>query len=215
MKYDFDAAIFDMDGTLLNSMLYWRFTSLEFLLAHQLPVREEDLAKMMDTSSRRFLFEYAEREGIDIGTRAEVVKELEAFMNRHYLADTCAKPGIPELLQSLKEQGVRMCVATASPCEYGRNGLERIGLADYFEFITDVYEMECLKGEPEFFHRVAARLGTTADRCVVFEDALYAMKAAKEAGCTVMAVEDRTALLQREEIKRVADVYAVDPTGWL
>ena len=64
MNFDFEAAIFDMDGTLLNTMPYWRYTSLEYLLAHQLPVREDILLRMYATSSRRLLAEYMDELGV-------------------------------------------------------------------------------------------------------------------------------------------------------
>lgn len=207
MQYDFDVAIFDMDGTLLDTMRYWRYTSLEFLLAHQMPVREEDLIRMHDTSSRRLLFDIAQREKVDIGTVEEVIGELEGYMNRHYLHDAHAKRGVPEFLQMLKAKGIRMCVATGSPREYARNGLRRLNLLGFFEFVTDNYESDVTKDRPEYFIRLAERLGTTPQRCVVFEDALYAMESAKAAGCRVLAIEDDTARKQKEKIRQVADWY--------
>ena len=207
MQYDFDVAIFDMDGTLLDTMRYWRYTSLEFLLAHQMPVREEDLIRMHDVSSRKLLFDIARRENVDIGGRQEVISELEGYMNRHYLYDAHAKDGVPEFLQMLKDQGIRMCVATGSPREYARNGLGRLKLLDFFEFVTDNYESGVTKDQPEYFVRLAERLGTTPQRCVVFEDALYAMESAKAAGCRVLAIEEDTAQRQREKIRQTADWY--------
>ena len=128
-------------------------------------------------------------------------------MERHYQKDSKPKPDVPEFLQKLKEHGIRMCVATGSPRGFAGIGLVRAGIRDFFEFVTDTYEFGMDKSNPEYFHVVAKRLGTTTERCVVFEDALYAMKAAKAAGCTVVAIEDETARLQREEIKQIADVY--------
>lgn len=209
MNHPYEVAIFDMDGTLLDSMRYWRYTSLEFLLAHQMPVRPEDLTRMHDTSSRKLLYEIAEREGIDIGDRETVIAELERYMNRHYLYDVKLKENVPELLEAIRKSGMRMCVATGSPRQYARNGLYRLGILDYFEFVTDNYEnAEGLsKDKPEYFTLLAKRLGVAPEKCVVFEDAHYAMEAAKAAGCTIVAIEDETARNQREDIIRIADRY--------
>ncbi len=209
-SYDFDAAIFDMDGTLLDTMRYWRFTTLEFLLAHQLPVKNEDLVRMLDTSSRKLLYDIAERDGIEIGDKKTVVTELEDYMGRHYQYDSYPKDEhVRAFLQKLKDSGIRMCVATGSRREHARTGLGRAGLLDYFEFVTDNYEADngITKAEPEYFFQTAARLGVAPERCVVFEDACYAMEAAKKAGCRVLAIEDQTARMQKEKIVEVADWY--------
>ena len=210
LNFDFDAAIFDMDGTLLDTMRYWRYTSLEYLLAHQLPVRPEDLARMEWTSSRALVKEIAEREGFDMGSWQTMVGELEEFMNRHYLHDAKRRENVPELLEKLRGMGKPMCVATGAPRQYARNGLSRLGILKYFEFVTDCYEFGMDKSQPEYFEEVARRLGTKPEKCVVFEDALYAMKSAKAAGCRVVAIEDSTARLQRDEIRAIADRYILN-----
>lgn len=208
--YNFEAAIFDMDGTLLDTMRYWRFTTLEFLLAHGLPVKNEDLVRMLDTSSRKLLYDIAARDGIDIGERQTVITELEDYMGRHYQYDSYPKDAfVCPFLEKLKDSGVRMCVATGSRREYARIGLERAGLLDMFEFVTDNYEADngFTKADPEYFTHIAERLGVAPEKCVVFEDALYAMQAAQKAGCRVLAIEDQTARMQKEKIVETADWY--------
>ena len=213
--YDFDAAIFDMDGTLLDTMPYWRLTTLEYLLAHGISPSQEVLAKMFHTSSRKLVMDYCHSLGMNPDRRA-VIAEAEGYMNRHYLYDArLKKPSVPVFLRRLKEAGVRMCVATGSPRQYARNGLKRLGLLDYFDFVTDNYEGEYSKDRPEYFHALLKRLGATADRCWVFEDALYAMKSAQAGGLRVCAIEDDTQASDREEIIEVADVYIRDYTELL
>ena len=210
--FDFDAAIFDMDGTLLNTMPYWRFTTLEYLLAHQLPVAQEILDRMFMTSSRKLLMDYCHSLGLKPDRQA-VITELEGYMNRHYLYDANLKsPAVPAFLERLKREGVRMCVATGSPRQYARNGLKRLGLLDYFEFVTDNYEGAYTKDQPGYFDALLRRLGARADRCWVFEDALYSMESAKASGLRVCAIEDDTQAASREAIKQLADVYIHDYT---
>ena len=207
MPINYDAAIFDMDGTLLDTMPYWRYTGLEYLLAHQLPIFPDMVARMFSTSSRKLIVENQDRLGITVDYD-EMVRELEGFMNRHYLYDAHLKdPAIPEFLDHLKRQGVRLCVATGSPREYARNGLKRVGILDRFEFVTDNYEYPFMKSDPDYFRNVAALLGVKPERCMVFEDALYAMRSAKAAGMRVCAIEDDTQRADREAILATADIY--------
>ena len=206
MKFDFDAAIFDMDGTLLDTMPYWRFTSLEYLLAHQLPVFSDMLTVMFTTSSRKLIQDNAERLGIPDLNFMDMVHEMEGFMNRHYIYDAQLKdPLVPAFLELLKARGIRCCVATGSPRQYARNGLKRLGLLDYFEFVTDNYETSRAKHQPEYFIDLAKRLEVEPCRCVVFEDALYSMRSAHAAGMRVCAIEDATQAADWPEIQKLAD----------
>jgi 16S rRNA pseudouridine516 synthase len=207
---DFDAAIFDMDGTLLDTMPYWRYTTLEFMLAHRLPVPDALLTRMYRTSSRRLVMEVSEQNGLGLDRQA-VIAEMEGYMHRHYLCDASLKcPSVPAFLEKLRAAGVRMGVATGSPRRFAGDGLRRLGILDYFDFVTDNYEGPFTKDKPEYFLRLAKRLGAAPERCWVFEDALYAMESAKACGLRVCAIEDDTQLADREAIKALADVYIRD-----
>lgn len=210
MSFDFDAAVFDMDGTLLNTMPYWRYSTLEYMLAHQWPVADSDLLRMFHTSGRKLLMEIAQREGYAID-RMAMIHELEGYMNRHYLHDAHLKtPSVPAFLEALQSRGIRMCVATGSPRAYARNGLGRLGLLDYFEFVTDNYEGPYTKDQPAYFDALLKRLGLPADRVWVFEDALYAMRPAKAVGMHVCAIADATQAADWPQIEALADVCIRD-----
>ena len=203
-------AIFDMDGTLLDTMHYWRYTTLEYLLAHQLPVEEELLTRMYSNSSRKLLTSYLQKLGFQVNRR-EMITELEAYMHRHYLYDAhLKKASVPAFLKWLKENDVRMCVATGSPRQYACDGLRRLGILDYFEFVTDNYEGAYTKDQNGYYEGVLKRLGVEKEQCWVFEDALYAMQSAKNSGLRVCAIEEGTQAGDRGAILEIADVYIQD-----
>ena len=205
----FKAALFDMDGTLLCTMRYWRYTTLELLLAHDVLPTPEELGQMFSTSSRRLCMQILENRGMRMD-EADMVREMEGYMHRHYLHDAHAKPRVGEYLAKLRDAGIPMCVATGSPRAFARDGLERLGLAQYFEFITDGYEFGMNKSDPAYFHLMARKLGVETGEMCVFEDALYSIRAAKEAGCPVMAIEDAAQRNDWEEIRALSDHWFAD-----
>ena len=205
----FKAALFDMDGTLLCTMRYWRFTTLEVLLAHDVIPTPEQLSQMYSTSSRKLCMQILAERGVEL-SYDDVVREMEGYMHRHYLHDAHEKPRVGEYLAQLQRAGIPICVATGSPREYARDGLARLGLAQYFAFITDGYEFGMTKRDPAYFRLMAQKLGVEPGELCVFEDALYSMKAAKEAGCPVMAILDHAQEHDWEEIKALADHWFTD-----
>lgn len=198
--------MFDMDGTLLRSMRYWRLTTIEMLLGRNIYPTPEQMARVFSSSSRMLCGEVLAEHGIAMGER-EILRELERYMHPHYLNDVTVKPGVGEYLEQLRRAGVRMCIGTAAPEESARAALTRLGLIDYFEFILDQYELNMRKTNTEFFRVVAGRMQVDLQDMCVFEDALYSMQTAKSLGCPVIAIEDYTQAADRQEIQRLADVY--------
>ena len=200
----FKAALFDMDGTLLSTMRYWRLTTLELMLSLDVIPTPEQMTRIFSTSGRKISAEILASNGIEMSYR-EIVTRLEGYMHRHYLNDAKKKPRVEEYLETLRAAGVPMCVATGAPREFARDGLERLGLAHYFEFITDGYEFGIDKHSADYFRLMAQKLGVETAELCVFEDALYSIKSAKEAGCPVVAIWDKSQEQDWEEISRLSD----------
>lgn len=183
------AAIFDMDGTILDSMRKWRAENRRYLDARGLPV-PPDLADTIDTMSshafaRRFILEHAGEYTLEA-----MMAEYEAHMAYEYQTNIAPKPGAEAFLKALSSGGVLMCVATATPAIIAKAALDKHGLLGYFEFVTDEIEGVYKKYQPEYYIDIARRLGVEPSECAVFEDAPYAMKAAAGAGMAVFGIEE-------------------------
>lgn len=205
----FKGAIFDMDGTILDSMGCWRSLNVKFLAKRGLPVPEEIRGQELITHSGAAARLYLEK--YDLGmTVQEIIREFEDDMVPMYRNVIQPKPGGRECLRALREAGLALCVATVTPQRVAEEALRKHGLLELFEFVVCPADIGMSKSRPEFFQMVARRMNLAAGDCVVFEDALYAMRGAKAAGCAVVAVEDASAKPDLPEILEICDVYVRD-----
>ena len=131
--------------------------------------------------------------------------EMDAILEQHYRADIPLKPGAADYLRRLRGRGVRLCVATATPEALARVCLERLGVADCFDFILSCDTVAAGKDRPDVFLACARAFGAAPEAVAVFEDAHYAARTAKRAGFYVVGVYDDNGAAHWDEMRRVCD----------
>ena len=201
-----EGAIFDLDGTLLDSMYIWDTIGGDYLRSLGIQPRES-LNRTFKTMSLLQAAEYYRNEyGVTLSTD-EIMDGVNRMIERFYFREVMAKAGIKDILERLKKAGVRMCVATATDRHLAEAALRRNGILEYFSGIFTCTEVGSGKDSPEIFNRALKHLGTPKQRTLVFEDALYAAKTAKSAGFTVVAVNDKSEAGHSDKIRSLADIY--------
>ena len=200
-------AIFDMDGTLVDSMGYWKGLVGEYLARLGIANIPEDLPQRLMSMTMTQGAELLIRTFGLSDTAEEMIARQNAIMEDHYRRDIPLKPGVKAYLQSLREQEVQMCVASATAEPLIKACLTRLGVRDYFRFILSCESIGVSKERPDIFHLAAKRLGAKPGDIAVYEDALHAAKTAKAAGYYVVAVYDENGKDRWEEIKALADEF--------
>ena len=200
-------ALFDMDGTLLDSMPYWRRINQDFLQMHGLCAPEEIRADLLATSNRVCAQAYSEMPCVQM-TVEEILAEYRRLMKRYYETEIVPKPGAIEYVRKLRAAGVKTCVATASPLALATVALDRHGMLGDFEFVLSAFDLKMKKEEPHFYRLAAEKLGVPCEQCVMFEAALYAMRGARAAGMRVFGVADEVQAQNRAETEAFCDVFA-------
>lgn len=199
-------AIFDLDGTLLDSMKIWDKIGDEFLKSYGItPPR--DLAEILKTMSLKQSAEYLKRAfSLPVGAD-EIIDIINKMAEEKYRAGVLLKPYAFEYLQKLKSLNVRMCIVTATDYTIAAEVLTRLGVADCFEFIITCASAGCGKDDPQIYLLAAERFGCKPHEAVAFEDALHCIKTAKNAGFYVVGVDDISARQDKREIKKISDYY--------
>ena len=181
-KLPFDAAIFDLDGTLLDSLNVWKNIDREFFAARGMEV-PADYGKALGGMSYRESAEYTIRRFHLTETSQELVDIWQDMARQAYAEKINLMPGAREYLLRLKLRGVRLAAATALPESLYLPCLKHLGVADLFDALCSTEDTGGRgKSDGEVFRLAAARLGVPAARCRVFEDMFEGVRGAKAAG---------------------------------
>lgn len=200
-----------MDGTVIDSMKIWISLGERFLQAVNI-TPPADLDEQIRNLTLHETAEFLVNELKIPYSVGELERQIVGFITDAYFNYIPEKPGIRLLLEYLRENNVRMCVATNTDSPLARPALERLDLMKYFEFIITCSDVKSGKDKPVIFNEALIRLGTDLPETTVFEDALYAVKTAKSAGFRVIGVYDDTAANDTDEIKSICDAYIRDYT---
>ena len=199
--------IFDLDGTLIDSMTVWSDIDRRFLMENgvedPLPDVSERVRKMtVDESAQYFIDEF----GLRLN-KYYIIRRIEELVRMQYEEVIPLKPGVTDLLDCLDSKGIPYGVATVTYKTLAEAVLRRCGIKDRFRFILTDKEYPLGKNYPDIFLGGAERLGTAPAETLVIEDSLHCIETAAKAGFITAAVYDKVSEPDREVIKLVADYY--------
>ena len=198
-------AIFDMDGTLVDSMSFWRSLGYEYLKSEGIECDLDEIIEKIKPMTMTQSSEYFRSEFGLPYTAEEIAAEMNSKMDMHYKTDVPLKAGVAEYLKVLKDRGVKMCVASATAGPLMEACLSRLGVLDDFDFILSCEEVGKGKHDPDVYFAAAEKLGSEPGETAVYEDALYAAETAVQAGFYVIGVYDDSALRHWEKLCDISD----------
>ena len=202
-------ALFDMDGTLTDTMHFWKGIPKRLLAAEGLSISKEQEATLETLGLERGI-EYIH--SLHLSPRADSFgyEDVVRILTPSYEGDPVAKPAVDLLLKELKASGARMGVATLTPSHLARTCLTRTGLIDYFDFILGGEDYPEGKNTPRIFLDAAERFGCAPTEMHLFEDSYYSVKTARAIGIPVVGVADAAKAKDRDDIMAVAVAFFDD-----
>ena len=203
MRPSFHAVIFDLDGVLADSEPWWNQIDAQLLAEHGVNYRGEYHRSVLGVSYRlaaefyKAAFQISASVEDLMRRRAEIA--IDFFANRVGLF-----PSAKTTLEQLRAMSLHLGVATSSVSASARPFLERTGIKSFFDVILTGDEVQRGKPDPDIYLEIAKRLGMPAETCLVIEDALAGVAAAKAARMRVAAIPD-TRFVDPREYEKEAD----------
>ena len=198
--------IFDLDGTLIDSMPVWA-DRIYHLLDENKIAYPADIIRIVAPMDNAAIADYLRDVlGLQLDA-AEILDRMQAFISADYRERIPAKATVPETLKALKAAGLHLHVLTASPHSLTDVCLKRLGLWALFDTVWSCEDFALPKTDEQIYHRVCEKIGATPAACVFADDNLLALTTAKKAGLTVVGVADPSDAEDSEKIRAVAYRY--------
>jgi len=201
-----NGVIFDLDGTLIDSMFVWSNLSYDLLVSNGITPRDDLRATVstmyLEESSRYVIEEY----GLPY-TVEQVNRYIGDRVENFYLHEVKPKQDIIPFLERLKKAGIPMCVATATERWLAVSALEHTEMIGYFDRVLTCHEIGQNKNNPLIFEQALNILGSKKNETVVFEDSLHAVMTAKGAGFTTYTIFDEASEQNKEKLIQLSDRY--------
>ncbi len=203
---NFKGVIFDMDGTILDSISVWDKIDVDYLNARGIEV-PEDYARTISTMTGVECAKYSiERFNLKDSVE-DLVKEWDERALFEYSNNLELKKGAKEYIKRLKEKGVKIALATSSSKTLYTAAMKNTGVYDCFDAFISTDETGISKRDPHVYLYAAEKLGVGIKDCVIFEDVPTAVKTAKTTGAKVVCVWDKRWDMYSEEMQLIADKF--------
>lgn len=200
-------AIFDMDGTLLDSMPVWHRLTQNYLKQFNVYITDEDFAACEGFSQPEVADYFLARHPELPLTRETMLDGMDALITSRYESIAVPKDGVLDFLERMRRQGVKMAIATLTARRHAEKALLDRDMMQYFEFMLTIEDIGVSKREPDIYLAAAERLGLAPADCMVFEDAPYAGVTAHRAGFQLCGLAEPAYAAGEAELRSVSDVF--------
>lgn len=206
MKKDYSTVIFDLDGTLIDSISAWEDVDTKWLIMHGITPTGEilDKFKTMEFSDAAI---YAQKE-LGVKESAEVLfSEWTTLVFEAYSKLIPLKPFAGEILEKYKKEGKKILLATSCKKECCLAALKNLGIEEYFDTIVFTDDVGLGKAYPDIYLRCAEVAGENCENCLVFDDIYDALKSAHKAGMDFCTVYDKATSRPLSAMKEEAEYF--------